>query len=102
MPKIVVVEDQQVLATVYRNKFVAEGYQVEVASDGETGLALINTTKPDLVVLDLMLPKLNGIEVLKSLRANPLFQTLPVIIFSNASLPGMVEEAWNSGATMVL
>src|SRR5439155_9697482 len=102
MPKIVVVEDQQVLATVYRNKFVAEGYQVEVASDGETGLALINTTKPDLVVLDLMLPKLNGIEVLKSLRANQLFQTLPVIIFSNASLPGMVEEAWNSGATMVL
>src|SRR5437660_6930474 len=102
MPKIVVVEDQQVLATVYRNKFVAEGYQVEVASDGETGLALINTTKPDLVVLDLMLPKLNGIEVLKSLRANPLFQTLPVIIFSNASLPGMVEEAWKAGATMVL
>jgi len=102
MPKIVVVEDQQVLATVYRNKFVAEGYQVEVASDGETGLALINTTKPDLVVLDLMLPKLNGIEVLKSLRANQLFQTLPVIIFSNSSLPGMVEEAWNSGATMVL
>jgi len=102
MPKIVVVEDQQVLATVYRNKFVAEGYQVEVASDGETGLALINATKPDLVVLDLMLPKLNGIEVLKSLRANQLFQTLPVIIFSNSSLPGMVEEAWNSGATMVL
>src|SRR5437016_4861855 len=102
MPKIVVVEDQQVLATVYRNKFVAEGYQVEVASDGETGLALINSTKPDLVILDLMLPKLTGIEVLKSVRANPLFQTLPVIIFSNASLPGMVEDAWKAGATMVL
>jgi len=99
MSKIVVVEDQQVLATVYRNKFVAEGYQVEVASDGEAGLALINTTQPDLVILDLILPKMNGIDVLKNVRANPVFQTLPVIIFSNASL---VEEAWKAGATMVL
>ena len=102
MPKIVVVEDQQVLATVYRNKFLAEGYQVEVAIDGEAGVALINSAKPDLVILDVMLPKLNGIEVLKKVRANPLFETLPVIIFSNASLPGMVEDAWKAGATMVL
>ena len=102
MPKIVVVEDQQVLATVYRNKFLAEGHQVEVAIDGEAGVALINRVKPDLVILDVMLPKLNGIEVLKKVRANPLFETLPVIIFSNASLPGMVEEAWKAGATMVL
>jgi DNA-binding response OmpR family regulator len=102
MPKIVVIEDQQVLATVYRNKFLAEGYQVEVAIDGEAGVALIDCAKPDLVILDLMLPKLNGIEVLKKVRANPLFETLPVIIFSNASLPGMVEDAWKAGATMVL
>src|SRR5437763_1646482 len=102
MPKIVVVEDQQVLATVYRNKFLAEGYQVEVATDGEAGIVLINSAKPDLVILDVMLPKLNGLEVLRKVRANPLFQTMPIIIFSNASLPGMVEEAWNAGATMVL
>jgi CheY-like chemotaxis protein len=102
MTKIVVVEDQQVLATVYRNKFIAEGYQVEVASDGEAGVGLINSAKPDLVILDLMLPKMNGIEVLKRIRADPLFQTLPVIIFSNSSLPGMVEEAWKAGATAVL
>ena len=102
MPKIVVVEDQQVLATVYRNKFLAEGYQVEVATDGEAGIVLINSAKPDLVILDVMLPKLNGLDVLRKVRANPLFQTMPIIIFSNASLPGMVEEAWNAGATMVL
>jgi two-component system, response regulator len=102
MPKIVVVEDQQVLATVYRNKFIAEGFQVEVATDGEAGIILINSAKPDLVILDVMLPKLNGIEVLKKVRANPSFRTLPVLIFSNTSLPGMVEEAWNAGATMVL
>jgi len=102
MTKIVIVEDQQVLAMVYRNKFTAEGYQVEVASDGEEGFRLIGRVKPDLVILDLMLPKFNGIEVLKKVRANPLFQNLPVIVFSNAALPGMVEEAWKAGATMVL
>ncbi len=102
MPKIVVVEDQQVLATVYRNKFIAEGYQVEVAADGEAGIALINSASPDLVILDVMLLKLNGIEVLKRVRANPSLRTLTVLIFSNASLPGMVEDAWNAGATMVL
>ena len=101
-PRIVVVEDQQVLATVYRNKFIAEGYQVEVASDGIAGLDLINKTRPDLVILDLMLPKLSGIEVLKKVRANALFKSLPVIIFSNAAQPGLVEEAWKAGATMVL
>jgi CheY-like chemotaxis protein len=102
MYKIVVVEDQQVLATVYRNKFVAEGYEVEVATDGEAGVELITSTKPDLVILDVKLPKLSGLEVLKQVRANPQFQTLPVIIFSNNSLPGMVEDAWKAGATMVL
>jgi CheY-like chemotaxis protein len=100
--KIVIVEDQRVLASVYRNRFVAEGYQVEIASDGEEGLNLIHSTRPDLVMLDLMLPKLSGIDLLKNLRANPLFRTLPVIVFSNASLQGTVEEAWKAGATMVL
>lgn len=60
MTKIVVVEDQQVLARIYRNKFTAEGYQVEVASDGEEGFHLISSSKPDLVILDLMLPKLTS------------------------------------------
>jgi CheY-like chemotaxis protein len=100
--KIVIVEDQRVLASVYRNRFVAEGYQVEIASDGEEGLNLIHSTRPDLVMLDLMLPKLSGIDLLKCLRADPLFQSLPVIVFSNASLQGTVEEAWKAGATMVL
>src|SRR2546423_14030033 len=102
MPKIIIVEDQQVMATVYRNKFIAEGYGVEVASDGEAGINLINSAKPDLVILDVMLPKLNGIEVLRKIRANSDFQDLPVIIFSNSSPPDMVEEAWKEGATMVL
>ena len=100
MPKIVVVEDQQVLATVYRNKFVAEGYQVEVASDGEAGLALINTTQPDLVILDLILPKMNGIAVLRHIRASD--PTLPVIIISGFATPGQLDEARRLGVTEII
>src|SRR5260370_26351874 len=102
MRKIVVVDDQPVLASIYRAKFVAEGFHVEVASDGEQALAMIERVKPDVVLLDLMLPKIKGIDVLKKVRANPLFETLPIIVFSNSGQPGAVEDAWTAGASMVL
>jgi CheY-like chemotaxis protein len=99
MKTIVIIEDHPVLISVYRNKFIAEGFQVEIASDGDSGLRLINRIQPDLVVLDLAMPKLNGIEVLKRLRVNPLFQDLPVIIFSDSAWK---QQAWKEGATVVL
>lgn len=102
MKKIVVIEDQTVMASIYRAKLASEGFAVEIASDGQSGLDLINRTMPDLVLLDIMLPQLNGVEVLKKLRENPMFQNLPVIIFSMSSQAHLVEEAWESGATMVL
>jgi CheY-like chemotaxis protein len=99
MKTIVIIEDHPVLISVYRNKFIAEGFNVEIATDGDSGLKLINRVKPDLVVLDLAMPKLNGIEVLKKLRANPLFEDLPVIIFSDSAWK---QQAWKEGATVVL
>jgi DNA-binding response OmpR family regulator len=102
MKKIVVVEDQQVMATIYRAKLTAEGFHVEVAPDGEQGLEVIMRTKPDLVLLDLMMPKLNGIEVLKTLRSMEEFKTLPVVVFSSSGGSAKTDEAWQSGATMVL
>ena len=99
MKKIVIIEDHPVLISIYRNKFIAEGFQVEIASDGESGLELINRIKPNLVVLDLAMPKVNGIEVLKRLRANPSFQIMPIIVFSDSAWQ---QQAWKEGATMVL
>ena len=102
MKTIVVVEDQPVLAAAYSNKFKGQGFHVEVAADGEVAVDLITRVKPDLVLLDLHLPKLNGLEVLKKVRSNPAFQLLPIIVFSNLTKPGAVEEAWQAGATLVL
>ena len=99
MKRIVIIEDHPVLASIYRNKFTVEGFQVESASDGVKGLELINRIKPDLVVLDLAMPKMNGIEVLKRLRTNNLFKDLPVIIFSDSAWK---QQAWREGATSVL
>jgi CheY-like chemotaxis protein len=96
---IVVVEDNQIVAAIYRSKLQAEGFLVEVAEDGQGGLEMIERVRPDLVLLDLVLPKLSGVEVLKQLRAQPDFQALPVIVFSSSYVS---DEAWEAGATQVL
>src|SRR5260370_33391588 len=102
MKRIVVVDDQPILGTIYRTKFTTEGFQVDVASDGQEALDLIQRTNPDLVLLDLMLPKIDGLEVLKRLRAQSSFLTLPIIVFSANARPGITEEAFAAGASMVL
>ena len=102
MKKILIVEDDQIVANIYRNKFSVEGFQVEVASDGHVGLELVRSFRPDAVLLDLMLPKITGVELMKKIRAEPGLETLPVIVFSNTYLTGMVQEAWKAGATKCL
>ncbi len=102
MKRIVVVDDQPMLGTIYRTKFTAEGYQVDVAFDGQEALEVIPRFKPDLVLLDLMLPRIDGLEVLKRLRANSAFETLPIIVFSGTARLGITEDAIAAGATMVL
>lgn len=102
MKKIVVVDDQPILGNIYRAKFSAEGFQVDVATDGEAALELIQRVAPDLVLLDVMLPKIDGLEVLRRLRENRSFSTIPIIVFSASARPGIAEEAWAAGSTMVL
>jgi DNA-binding response OmpR family regulator len=102
MKKILIVEDDQIVANIYRNKFSVEGYKVEVALDGEKGLEAVRTFRPDAVILDLMLPKLTGVELMKRIRAEPDFRETPVIVFSNTYLTNMVQEAWKAGATKCL
>ncbi|HEX3889408.1 MAG TPA: response regulator [Verrucomicrobiae bacterium] len=102
MKKILIVEDNQIVANVYRNKLVVEGYQVEIAPDGEIGLKVMRTFKPDMIVLDLMLPKMTGVDVIKQIRSENDFAKLPVIVFSNTYLTNLIQEAWKAGATKCL
>ncbi len=99
MKKILIIEDDQIVANVYRNKLAVEGYQVEIASEGETGLRTMRLFKPDIIILDLMLPGMSGIDVIKQIRSEEEFTRIPVIIFSNTYLTNMIQEAWKAGAT---
>jgi DNA-binding response OmpR family regulator len=83
MAHILLVEDDPMLSELYQTKLEMESYQVTVATDGEAGLRQTKTLKPDLVLLDIMLPKLNGFEVLKKIKADRSTARIPVIVLTN-------------------
>jgi DNA-binding response OmpR family regulator len=83
MPKIAIVEDDLAIAQMYRLKFEAEGYHVDIAENGKLGLALCEQMKPDLVLLDLMMPEMNGDEMLEKMRATDWGKGVKVIILTN-------------------
>jgi CheY-like chemotaxis protein len=102
MNRILIIEDDQLVANIYRNKFSEDNCEAETAFDGETGLEMIKSFQPQVVLLDLMLPKMSGVDVLKQIRSQPETQHLPVVVFSNTYLSNMVQEAWKAGATKCL
>lgn len=99
MKKVLMVEDDQVVSTIYRTKLGAEGFEVVMAPDGEEGVRIAHKFGPDVMVLDLGLPKLDGIDVIKQLRAAPDTSKLPIIVLTNAYLANRVKDAWAAGAT---
>jgi DNA-binding response OmpR family regulator len=102
MKKILIIEDNQIVANVYRNKLAVEGYQAEIALDGETGLKMMRTLQPDIMILDLMLPKMSGVDVIREVRGEADFAKLPIIVFTNTYLTNLIQEAWKAGANKCL
>src|SRR5437867_3275165 len=102
MKRVLLIEDDPFIGNVYRDKFGREGFAVDVARDGKSGLDLFYGNDPDVVLLDLMLPEINGVEVLRMIRARSGPHHVPILVFSNAYLGGMVQEAWEAGASQVL
>jgi twitching motility two-component system response regulator PilH len=98
MKKILLVEDDAVVVEIYRKKFMREGFQVEVAEDGLVAMKVLPQFMPDLVVLDLMMPKFNGADVLKFIRSQPALKALKVVIFSNAYMTDLALAAAKTGA----
>ena len=83
MKKIAIIEDDQAISQMYRMKFENEGYEVETAENGEVGLELIKKMKPDIILLDVMMPIMNGDEMLAKLRNEPWGKDTKVIILTN-------------------
>ena len=99
---ILIIEDDQLVANIYRNKFALEGFQAETAADGDKGVEIARTFKPDAILLDLVLPRVTGLEVMRQLRSEKGFENVPIIVFSNTYLSNMLQEAWKAGATKCL
>lgn len=100
MKKIFIIEDDEIVAEIYKDKLEAEGYRVEVAHDGESGFQLLKAFEPDLLLLDMMVPTLPGLEILKRLRVYGASRSFPIIAFSGSD--ELLDEAKRLGATRVL
>ena len=99
MKKILVAEDEEVLLNVIKDRFEAEGWEVITARDGEEAVVAIRKSRPDLVLLDLLMPKKDGFEVLKEIRGDPEFKTLPIIVvLSNLGSDEDIKKALALGA----
>lgn len=98
MTKILLVEDDVALRDIYSARFNAESYNVFVASDGEEALAVAVKDKPDIILLDIMMPKISGFDVLDILRATPETKTTKIIVMSALSQPSDIEKGKALGA----
>lgn len=96
--KILLVEDEPLLGNLLKQRLDKEGFEVILAHDGEEALARLRDTKPDLILLDIILPKISGFELLETLQADPQFEKAPVIIISNLGQESDVARGQSLGA----
>ncbi|HRZ30508.1 MAG TPA: response regulator [Candidatus Paceibacterota bacterium] len=96
--KILLVEDEEVLARVLQEKLESENFEVFVARDGAVVLSMTKKIKPDLILLDIMLPKLDGLEVLSALKAEDELKPIPVIMLSNLDEDNKIKRSLEMGA----
>lgn len=95
---VLLVEDDVFLMDIYKKKFEMEGFKISVSDNGEKGLADIIKKKPDIVLLDILLPKLDGFAVLEKLKADKEVKNIPVILLTNLGQKDEVEKGLRLGA----
>ncbi len=102
MTKIAIIEDDQAISQMYRIKFEAEGFEVETAENGKLGLALSETMKPDIILLDLMMPEMRGDEMLAALRKTDWGKKTKVIILTNMGEQEIPDDVKKLGVSAVI
>ncbi len=100
--KVLIVEDDEYISKVYEIKFAKEGINISLARDGEEAVKMITEIVPDLILLDLMIPKKDGFAVLEEIKKKPKLAAIPVIVLSNLGQISDVERAKKLGANEFL
>lgn len=98
MTRILVAEDDEFLANAYRVKFTKSGFEVLLAADGQEALDIAHKNHPDLILLDLIMPKMDGFTVLETISRDPQLKKIPVIIASNLGQQEDIEKTKSLGA----
>jgi CheY-like chemotaxis protein len=98
MAKILIVEDEGIIIDLLKKKLEKEGYDVEIAKDGEEGLRKIKEIWPDLILLDIEMPKISGLGLMEEINKNPSLKRIPIIVMSEAGEPFELKRARELGA----
>lgn len=99
MPKkVLLVEDEEIMINLLQKKLVQEGYEVLVARNGEEGLSMMKEVKPDIVLLDIIMPKMSGFEVMEEVRKDTELKKIPIVVISNSGQPVELDKAKELGA----
>jgi len=96
--KILLIEDEELMIDLLQRRLTKEGYEISVARDGEEGLKVMREKGPDLVLLDIIMPKMGGFEVMEEMGKNNELKKIPVIIVSNSGQPVELDKAQKLGA----
>ena len=102
MKTILIVEDNPIISKIYQARFLKENFRVEVAENGLAAIKLLATLRPDLILLDLLMPIMHGVDVLRFVRSSPVLKSTPVVILSEAYMSDLAQEAAKIGAELTL
>ena len=102
MAKVLIVEDDPLMSRMYEKIFLFEKYEVDLAHDGQEGYEKAQSGKPTVIMLDVMMPKMNGLQVLEKLKADPATKGIPVIMLTNLAGQQDAETALSKGAVKYL
>lgn len=102
MTKVLLIEDDPLIYRLYQKLFTLEGFQIELADNGLSGLEVIPVFQPDVILLDIMMPTMNGIEMLGKIKAEDKSKDTPVIVLTNVSDSNVTHMALQAGAVVCL
>ena len=102
MSKVLLIEDDPLIYRLYEKLFTLEGFEIELAENGQLGLDKLQSFTPDIILLDIMMPTMNGMELLTKLKEDPATQNIPVVVLTNMSDMNVANMAQSKGAQLVI
>jgi CheY-like chemotaxis protein len=102
MSKVLLIEDDPLIYRLYQKLFSLEGYEIELAENGQLGLEKLKTFHPDILLMDIMMPTMNGLEMLSKVKADPATQAIPVVVLTNIADMNITQMALSKGAALCI